>query len=105
MQIKWVIEWPWGDSTEVFEKLSIGRDPDFSPLAARLNAYPNISRRHAELQRVAQGISVHDLGSVNGTFVAGQRITPDAPVLLEHNTRLRFARDLDVHLKIIREAS
>ncbi len=33
-----------------------------------------ISRRHVELKPVADGLSVEDLGSANGTYVNGQRI-------------------------------
>jgi len=36
---------------------------------------PTISRRHAELTADATGIGVRDLGSSNGTFVAGARVT------------------------------
>jgi pSer/pThr/pTyr-binding forkhead associated (FHA) protein len=34
-----------------------------------------VSRRHAEISRTADGIVLRDLGSTNGTFVDGQRIT------------------------------
>ncbi|MFL5461892.1 MAG: FHA domain-containing protein, partial [Gemmatimonadales bacterium] len=36
---------------------------------------PTISRRHAELVVGADGVQVKDLGSSNGTFVNGARIT------------------------------
>jgi adenylate cyclase len=35
---------------------------------------PTISRRHAELTRTPEGLSVRDLGSSNGTFVNGTRV-------------------------------
>jgi ABC transport system ATP-binding/permease protein len=38
-----------------------------------------VSRRHAVLERGPSGWQVHDLGSANGTFVNGQRVTA-APV-------------------------
>jgi adenylate cyclase len=40
---------------------------------------PTISRRHAELTALADGVRVRDLGSSNGTFVNGKRI--DAAIL------------------------
>ena len=53
------------------DEMVLGRDPDCSyPLD-----YPVISWRHAVLRRSADGIYVEDLGSRNGTFVDGQRIT------------------------------
>src|SRR3954470_24853801 len=36
---------------------------------------PTISRRHAELSLVAGGVEITDLGSSNGTFVNGDRVT------------------------------
>ena len=36
---------------------------------------PTVSRRHAELSLVAGGVKITDLGSANGTFVNGDRIT------------------------------
>ncbi|MEA2691081.1 MAG: adenylate cyclase [Acidobacteriota bacterium] len=36
---------------------------------------PSISRRHAELELGPEGLLVSDLGSMNGTFVNGERVT------------------------------
>lgn len=36
---------------------------------------PSISRRHAVIEISADDVSIHDLGSRNGTFVHGRRIT------------------------------
>src|SRR4051812_22448216 len=36
---------------------------------------PTVSRRHAELSLVGGGVRINDLGSANGTFVNGERIT------------------------------
>ena len=36
---------------------------------------PTVSRRHAELSLVAGGVKVTDLGSANGTFVNGEKVT------------------------------
>jgi ABC-type multidrug transport system ATPase subunit/pSer/pThr/pTyr-binding forkhead associated (FHA) protein/ABC-type multidrug transport system permease subunit len=53
------------------QQLLIGRDPACDqPLD-----YPMISWHHAKLTRTATGIFVEDLGSRNGTFVNGTRIT------------------------------
>jgi ABC-type multidrug transport system ATPase subunit len=49
----------------------IGRDPQAD---LRLD-YPMVSWRHARLTRAADGILVEDLGSRNGTFVAGIRVS------------------------------
>lgn len=54
-----------------------GRDPSCDHVLP----HPEISRRHARILRTAQGLLIEDLGSTNGTFVNGQRITK--PVLLK----------------------
>src|SRR5918997_888175 len=38
-------------------------------------ADPEVSRRHAALRHTGQGPAVEDLGSTNGTFVNGERIS------------------------------
>ncbi len=41
---------------------------------------PEISRRHAQVVRQADGYAVEDLGSTNGTFVNGRRISALTPL-------------------------
>jgi cytochrome P450/NADPH-cytochrome P450 reductase len=52
-------------------RLRIGRAPDNDMVVSGLG----VSRYHAELRNAAGAYSVVDLGSVNGTFVNGQRVT------------------------------
>ena len=55
----------------VRDHMLMGRDPDSDyPLN-----YPMISWHHAALERTADGIYVEDLGSRNGTYVNGVRIS------------------------------
>jgi DNA-binding winged helix-turn-helix (wHTH) protein len=54
----------------------IGRDPG---LAISIDA-PIISRRHARIVVNGAGAVVEDLGSKNGTYVAGERITGPTPL-------------------------
>ena len=54
----------------------LGRDP----ACDHALPHPEISRRHARIFRTADGLMIEDLGSTNGTFVNGERITH--PVLL-----------------------
>lgn len=65
------------------ESVVLGRDATVSPLHGELASYPNVSRRHAEI-RAGTGatVVVRDLGSTNGTFVNGERVS-EAPVRLQ----------------------
>jgi len=55
--------------------LRIGRAPDNEVVVSDLS----VSRYHAELRRRSSGFEIVDLGSHNGTYVNGQRVT-SAPV-------------------------
>ncbi len=41
---------------------------------------PAVSRRHAALERLAAGWSIHDLGSRNGTYVNGEPLERERPL-------------------------
>jgi len=45
-------------------------------------SYEGVSRRHAEFHPCPEGVMVVDVGSANGTFVEGRRLTPHKPHLL-----------------------
>jgi pSer/pThr/pTyr-binding forkhead associated (FHA) protein len=67
-----------GTSLELIDELSLGRAEDHG---GDLGGDPALSRHHAVLRGVANGtVTVEDLGSANGTFVNGDRITAIRPV-------------------------
>ena len=55
----------------------LGREPDDG--AIRLDS-PTVSRRHARISISADGASVEDLGSKNGTFLRGEPIAAAVPL-------------------------
>jgi EAL domain-containing protein (putative c-di-GMP-specific phosphodiesterase class I) len=59
---------------------------------------PEISQRHAELVRTAEGLELRDLGSTNGTFVNRRRLAGAAP--LADGDVVHFA---SVELRLVRE--
>ena len=58
--------------------ITIGRDP-MSDIA--LND-PEVSRYHAQLTQTDDGYQIQDMGSTNGTFVAGQRLGSETALLV-----------------------
>ena len=65
--------------------VTVGRDP-MSDIV--LND-PEVSRYHAQLVETADGYAINDMGSTNGTYVAGKRID-DEPVLLQAGQDVAF---------------
>jgi pSer/pThr/pTyr-binding forkhead associated (FHA) protein len=51
---------------------------------------PEVSRRHAAVHTLDDGVAIEDLGSTNGTFVNDRRIHGIAA--LKHGDRVRFGR-------------
>jgi hypothetical protein len=88
------LTFPWGDE-EVADLLFIGRDPDLSPLAERMerDGFGWVSRRHAELYVEGGTLFVRDLGSANGTFVNGRQLET-APVALGSGDQVAFSKRL-----------
>jgi pSer/pThr/pTyr-binding forkhead associated (FHA) protein len=66
----------------------VGRDGE---AAIRLNA-PGISRRHARIIVAADRVTIEDLGSKNGTYVQGERITGVQE--LHDGDEIRLSREL-----------
>lgn len=54
---------------------------------------PDISRRHARLIQDEGGYRIEDLGSSNGTYLNGERIS--APRLLQHGDRIRLGQSVE----------
>lgn len=73
-----------GKTVALSGEVLIGREPPAAVLLTERLA----SRRHAMLVVSADGATVEDLGSTNGTYVNGQRIVGKVP--LKDSDRLRF---------------
>jgi hypothetical protein len=56
-------------------------DVDLSPYQAYANG---VSRLHAVLKRSGKRISIMDLGSANGTYLNGKRLTPNTETVIQH---------------------
>ncbi len=68
------------------EGVTIGRHPTCSVVFA----IPEVSRQHCRIQLETSGVAVTDLGSTNGTFVAGRRI--DRPTRLRNGSHIVVGR-------------
>lgn len=84
-------------SLPVGERIVLGRDPRL-PTAAALAAHDNVSRIHAQIDHGPEGIVVTDLGSTNGTRIAGHRLTPQMPTPV-HNDAITLASDVVVSIE------
>jgi pSer/pThr/pTyr-binding forkhead associated (FHA) protein len=88
-----------GQTFEVDRELVLGRE--------RVDVLlddPEISRRHAIIRPVERGVSVEDLGSTNGTYVNGKRIT-EATVLADRGTIRLGATHIDVEVHVPTQAT
>jgi len=65
----WLVD-GFGGAHPVARTTRIGRNRDSGLMVLA----SSVSREHAEIRRTETGWSVHDLGSRNGTFVAGVRV-------------------------------
>lgn len=72
-------------------QITIGRGSDVD---VRIDE-PSLSRRHARLSFDAH-VTIEDLGSSNGTFVAGTRLVPSQPVLVGPGTTIQLGHVLAV---------
>jgi FHA domain len=70
-----------GETRMINEEILIGREASDLTIPD-----PGLSRRHVLVRPVNEGVVVQDLGSLNGTFVNGERI--DRPVTLTSSARL-----------------
>lgn len=86
--VRAALEFPWG-AVEVTGRLLVGRDPDFSPVADRLNDY--VSQRHAEVFLEGGQLYVRHVGTTNPTYVNGAPIEGDKPVQLADGDRVNFS--------------
>lgn len=91
------LAFPWGEE-EVKNLLFVGRDPDLSPLAARIEqaGLRWVSGKHAEVFLEDGRLYVRDVGSTNGTYLNGERIEPLQPFELANGDQVSFSRRLCV---------
>ena len=93
----------WTDPTGAHSLLLDGRTLAGSASGARIVIPdPTVSRLHAELEPRDDGVWVHDLGSKNGTFVEGVRVTgarvPDGGKVRLGETTLTVETEAIPHL-------
>lgn len=66
----------------------------------QISGNTNISRSHVEVSQAREGITLRDLGSANGTFVAGRRLARDESVQLPLGEPFRLA---DEDFRVVQE--
>jgi len=93
-----VLIWPWGETTPINRRIHVGRDTDYSEFAKHLSADRKVSRKHAVIEPVEDGVRLHDLGSVNGTYIDGEPMHHSDTRLLTKDAVIKFGTELTVML-------
>lgn len=89
----------WG-AVEVRERLAIGRDRAFSPLADRLTPLDTVSRIHAEVFVEAGTAFVRHLSENNPTYVNGHALVVREVAPLTDGCELAFSRSVVATVRI-----
>ncbi|MBI5935009.1 MAG: FHA domain-containing protein [Chloroflexi bacterium] len=69
---------------------TLGRLSESQPVVPDLDLSPHqayaagVSRLHASIKRDGKRVAIMDLGSANGTYINGKRLTPQTERLLNH---------------------
>jgi pSer/pThr/pTyr-binding forkhead associated (FHA) protein len=95
------LDFPWGEEP-VRGMLCVGRDCAYSPLSGRLQAYPSVSNRHAELRLTPEGLAVRHIGSTNPTYVDGRALASGETALAGDGAEIAFSRALVARLRVER---
>jgi hypothetical protein len=70
-------------------KVGIASD-DLFDLAPLGGYHLGLSRRHASIRRTEREYEICDLGSLNGTWLNGERLVPHKPYPMPNNSHLRL---------------
>jgi len=73
-------------------------DLDLTPDGGRKGG---VSRRHCKIHQQGSDYLVEDVGSANGTFLNGQRLTPYLPHVLENGDKLQLGH---IELQVITQS-
>ncbi len=76
------------------DDLTLGRDVNNDIMVND----PEVSRKHARLIKQGESYFFEDLGSTNGTFIAGERLSK--PVLLVPNTRITIGERVQLRFVV-----
>ena len=86
-------------------EFNVGRAKD-SPSNIQINEPLNlfVSRRHCKIYNDEEKLEIMDIGSRNGTYVNGNRITPRKRVILINGDKLKLA-GCELEVKIVEESN
>lgn len=80
------------------ERMVLGRSDATSPRKPDVDLSPygalekGVSRMHATILRSEDSLTILDMGSMNGTHLNGQRLTPNQPRILRDGDEIKFGR-------------
>lgn len=95
----YVLAFPWGDELhDGTVPLGLGREPGFSPFAARLASFPTVSRRHARLEPAGGGLVLVHLSTTNATWLNGQPVSDGAPAPVAPGDEIHLSAECSILL-------
>jgi hypothetical protein len=80
------------------DQILLGRTEARSSIVPDLDMGPygggdlGVSRRHAVIQRGEDTLTLSDLGSTNGTYLNGQRLSPNQPRVVRDGDEIRLGK-------------
>lgn len=92
------LAFPWGEVL-VTDRLGIGRDDLFSPIAAQLMPFGTVSGIHAELWLDGAALRLRHLSQSNPTYINGVPHNDATVQTLQDGDTVAFSRQLVVRIK------
>ena len=90
---------PWGE-IEFCDRLHVGKDVNFSPIAQQLASFPTVSEVHAELWFDGPRLYLRNLSNTNPTYVNGIPYTSTRAEVIKDGDLVGFSNQLEARVRV-----